>query len=152
MTRISLEEGNYGLFFISAATNTWVIDLGATDPSPVKSFQVANGTPMPILGSINISFSSTLMLSFVLLAPNLSNNILSISKITIYLNCFVTFYSTHCVFQDNLTKTTIGNGKERRGIYYLEGTRELQPKSDHILQVTRETSYRENKFYYGTVD
>ena len=44
------------------------------------------------------------------------------------------------MFQDNLTKMTIGIGKERGGLYYLEGTRELQPKSDHILQVTVETS------------
>ena len=37
----------------------------------------------------------------------------------------------------------IGIGKERGGLYYLEGTRELQPKSDCILQVTRETSNKE---------
>ena len=49
MTQVSLEEGNSGLFFISAPTNTWVIDSEATDhmtsspsllnsliPSPVK--------------------------------------------------------------------------------------------------------------------
>ena len=156
VTQVSLEEGNSGLFFISASTNTWVIDSRAIDhmtsnpsllnsliPSHVKSVQVANGTPMPISGSRNVSFSSTLSLSFVLLAPNLSNNLLSISKITKNLNCSVTFHATHCVFQDNLTKTTISIGKERGGLYYLEGTRELQPKSDHILQVTREMSNRE---------
>ena len=95
MTRVSLEEGNSDLFFISDATNTWVIDSGAIDhmtsnpsllnsliPSPDKSLQVANGTPMPISGFRNVSFSSTLPLPFVLLAPNLSNNLLSISKIT----------------------------------------------------------------------
>ena len=95
VTRVSLKEGNSNLFFISAATNTWVIDSGATDhmnsnpsllnsliPSPVKSVQVDNGTPMPISGSRNVSFSSTLPLSSVLLAPNLSNNLHSISKIT----------------------------------------------------------------------
>ena len=152
MTRVSLEEGNSCLFFISTATNTWVIDSGATNhitsnpsllnsliPSHVKSVQVDNGTPMPISGSRNVSFSSTLPLSSVLLTPNLSNDLLSISKITKNLNCSVTFHSTHCVFQDNLTKTTIGIGKEREGLYYLEGTRELQPKSDRILQVTRKT-------------
>ena len=26
VTRVSLEEGTFGLFFIFAATNTWVID------------------------------------------------------------------------------------------------------------------------------
>ena len=34
-------------------------------------------------------------------------------------------------------------GKEREGLYYLECTRELQQKSDLILQVTRETFDRE---------
>ena len=81
--------------------------LNSLIPSPVKSVQVANGTPMPISGFENVSFSSTLLLSSVLLAPNLSNNLLSISKITKNLNCYVTFHSTHCVFQDNLTKTRL---------------------------------------------
>ena len=61
VTQVSLEEGNSGMFFIYDTTNTWIIDSGATDhmtsnpsllnsliPSPVKSVQVANGTPMPI--------------------------------------------------------------------------------------------------------
>ena len=47
------------------------------------------------------------------------------------------------MFHDNLTKKMIGIGKERGGLYYMEGTRELQPKSGRILQVTRETSDRE---------
>ena len=98
---------------------------------------------MSISRSGNVSFSSTLSLSSILLAPNLSNNLLSINKITKNLNCSVTFHFTHCVFQDNLMKKTIGISKERGGLYYLEGTRELQPKFDRILQVTRETSDRE---------
>ena len=98
---------------------------------------------MPISGSRNVSFSSTNPLSSVLPAPNLSNNLLSISQITKNLNCSVTIHSSHCVFQNNLTKTTIGMGKEGGGLYYLEETRELQPKSDLIQEVTRETSDKE---------
>ena len=159
MTRVSLEEGTFGLFFIYAATNTWVIDLGATDhmirnhsllnsliSSPVKSVQVSNGTPMPILGFGSVSCSSTLSLSSALLALNLSNNLISISKITKNMNCSVTFHSTHCVFQDNLTKTTIHIGKKKGGLYYLEGTRELQPKSDRIIP--RGTSNREKILFW----
>lgn len=109
VTRVSQEEGNFGLVVFSATTNTWNIDSRATDhmtsnaslfdsliPSHVKSVQVANGTSMPISGSGNVSPSSSLPLSSVLLAPNLSNNLLSISKITKNLNCSVTFNSTHC--------------------------------------------------------
>jgi transposase InsO family protein len=155
VTRASPKEGNSGLAFISAATNTWVIDSGATDhmtsysslidsliPSPIKSVQVANGTPMPISGYGNVSLSSSLPLSSVLHAPNLSNNLLSISKITKNLNCSVTFHSSHCVFQDNLTKMTIGVGRERGGLYYLEGAEGLQQKKDQVLQVTQESSDR----------
>ena len=71
--------------------------LNSLIPSHVKSVHVANGTPMPISRFRNVSFSSTLSLSYVLLAPNISNNLLSISKITKNLNCSVTFHSTHCV-------------------------------------------------------
>ena len=52
---------------------------------------------MSILGVGNVSLSPTLSMSFVLLAPNLSNSPLSISKITKHLNCSITFNSTHCV-------------------------------------------------------
>ena len=68
--------------------------LNSLIPSHVKSIHVANGTPMLISGSKNVSFSSTLPLSSVLLTPNLSSNLLSISKITKNLKCFVTFHST----------------------------------------------------------
>ena len=111
-------------------------------PSLVKSVQVANGTPMPISGIKNVSLSPTLSMSSVLLAPSLSNSLLSISKITKHLNCSVTFYSTYCVFQDNLTKITIGIAKKRRGLYHFEGARELQSKSNYVFQVARETSNR----------
>ena len=81
--------------FIFDAFNTWVIDSGVTDhmishsslfdslrPSLVKFVQVANGTPMSISRVGNVSLSPTLSMSSVLLAPSLSNSLLSISKIT----------------------------------------------------------------------
>ena len=52
--------------------------------------------------------------------PNLSNNLLSIHKITQYLNCAVTFFPPHCVFQDLATGKTIGLAKEQGGLYYLQ--------------------------------
>ena len=85
---------------IQGATNHMTSHSSLFNPlmsSPVKSVQVANGTPMPISGDRNVSLSITFSMSFVLLAPSLSNSIVSISKITKYLNCSVTFHSTHCV-------------------------------------------------------
>lgn len=49
---------------------------------------------------------------FILLTLNLSNNLLSINKITKNLDCSITFNFAHCVFQDNQTKMTIGIGRE----------------------------------------
>ncbi|RVW88049.1 hypothetical protein CK203_044448 [Vitis vinifera] len=89
--------------------------LDSLMPLSIKSVQVANGTPMSILGVGNVSLSPRLLMSFVLLVPSLSNGLLSVSKITKHLNCFVTFNSTHHVFHDNLMKMTIDIDKEREG-------------------------------------
>lgn len=89
--------------------------------SYVKSIQVANGAPMLIIEAGNASLSPTLHI-FALLAPTLFNNLLYISYIAKHLNYFVIFYSTHYVFQDNLTKRLISIVKER-GLYYLEEAR-----------------------------
>lgn len=65
-------------------------------------------------------------MSSVLLAPTLSNNLLSISRITKHLDCSVIFSPSRCVFQDNRTKKTIGTGRERGGLYFFPGAGELQ--------------------------
>ncbi|RVW27693.1 hypothetical protein CK203_106718 [Vitis vinifera] len=100
-----------------------LLRIGFLDYLLKKSAQVANETPMLISGAKNVSLSPTLSMSFVLLAPSLSNSVLSISKITKHLSCFVTFHSTHCVFRDSFMKMTIGIGKETGGLYYLEGAK-----------------------------
>ena len=47
---------------------------------------------------------------------------------------------------------TIGIDKERGGLYYLKGAKELQFESDRVFKVARETSDREKKFFYSIVD
>ena len=42
-----------------------------------------------------------------------------------------------------ILRRSIDIGKERGGIYYLEGARELQSKSNSVIQVARETFDRE---------
>lgn len=108
------QEGNSVSVFMSFAFDIWFIDLGAIDhmigntvilesqTRPfVKSIQAANKTPMPILGVGNVSLSLISFLSSILLAPIHKNNLISISQLTKNLDCFITFYSTHCVFHDN---------------------------------------------------
>ena len=52
--------------------------------------------------------------------PDFLVNLLSISAITKVLNCFVTFFSFHCIFQDLQTERRISLGREyRHGVYML---------------------------------
>ena len=81
---------------------------------------VANGSHTPVTGCGNIQLQSSLHLSNVLHVPKVSNNLLSIHKITKDLNCDVTFFHYHCVFQDLVTGRTIGIAKEQGGLYYLQ--------------------------------
>nr|KYP73851.1 Retrovirus-related Pol polyprotein from transposon TNT 1-94 [Cajanus cajan] len=81
---------------------------------------VANGQGVPICGSGNIILESSIVLKDVLHVPQLANNLISVQKLTKDLNCSVTFFSTHCVFQDLATRKTILTAKEQSGLYLLE--------------------------------
>jgi Integrase core domain len=80
---------------------------------------VANGSQIPIdqIGTTNILSNN---ISGVLYLPNFTSNLLSVSKITKELNCNVIFSPTNVVFQDIVTKRTIGEGKLDNGLYYLD--------------------------------
>ena len=115
----------------------WIIDSGATDHmtgmasifssytvcSGRDKIRVADGTFSSIAGKGTISASPNITLSSVLHAPKLSNNLLSVSNITKTLNCSVTFFPSHCVFQDLDTGKTIGSGREDNGLYLLDSSR-----------------------------
>ena len=64
-------------------------------------------------------YSSTLPLEIVLFVHNFSVNLPSISKITNDLNCCITFFPIHCVFQDLQMIKRIDGGYEANGAYYL---------------------------------
>ena len=73
---------------------------------------IANGTHVPIHERGNVSLLSSLSLKDVLYVPKLSNNLISIRKLTHDLNCSITFFPTHCTFQDLATGKLIGVVKE----------------------------------------
>ena len=82
------------------------------------------------LGTTHLS--PDMSLSFVLFVPQFSFSLLFINKITRSLNCFVTFYSSHCVLKDLKTKRKIGTGHEAGELYYFDfdsPTRALQTSS-----------------------
>lgn len=79
----------------------------------IQSFSTIAG-----VGSIPISKSLTL--HNVLHVPNLSCNLLSISKLTHDLNCLAIFYSSTCKFQEVSLGRMIGSTKEIDGLYFFE--------------------------------
>ena len=52
--------------------------------------------------------------------PQLSFNLIFVSKLTRTLNCSLSFFPNYCLIQDLLTKRIIGRGPESRGLYILE--------------------------------
>ena len=63
-------------------------------------------------------------LKSVLHVPKLTYNLLSVSKLTKDLNCVVTFFSSHCEFQDRSSGKMIGIAEKKDGLYYLLGARD----------------------------
>ena len=81
------------------------------------NMKVADGTFSSIIGQ-GIASITPLTSQNVLHVPNLSYDLLSVSKITKDLDCFVTFTPSHYVFQDQITRM-IGHGERKGGLYYL---------------------------------
>lgn len=112
----------------------WIIDSGASDHmtncsklfsiySPCaghKKVKIVYGTFSTIAGVGSIPISKTLTLHNVLHVPNLSCNLLSISKLTQDLNCLAIFDSSTCKFQELSSGRMIGSSKEVDGLYLFE--------------------------------
>jgi len=108
--------------------DSWVLD-STTDHITLSSsllesyvslfgnhFTVVNEICIPISGRGNVSLLPPLSLKDVFYVPKLSNNLISIQKLTDDLNCFVTF-PTHCVSYDLATGRTIRTIKEKGRLY-----------------------------------
>ena len=52
--------------------------------------------------------------------PQLSFNLIFVSKLTHILNCSISFFPNYCLIQDLSTKQIIGGGRESGGLYILE--------------------------------
>ena len=61
-------------------------------------------------------------LTSVLRLPNFSFNLMSVSRLTRTLKCYISFFPDFCLFQDLMTKQIIGRGRESRGLYILDPT------------------------------
>ncbi|XP_071933922.1 uncharacterized protein [Coffea arabica] len=98
VSRASSQEGIFGLSVISAHPSTWIIDSGATDHMTSNSSIIDSLTSPPVksVQVANGNFTPIIAAGNVSLSPKFSMS------------------------SDNLTKMTIGIGKERDGLYYWE--------------------------------
>ena len=130
------ESGNPNKCLVSSSSSKWVIDFGATyhmtgnssllftfqsQPSP-SNVTLADGSHSCVLGSGIIVPTPSIPLTSVLSLPNFSFNLMSISKLTRALKCYILFFPDFCLLQDLMTKQIIGRGRESRGLYILDPT------------------------------
>ena len=113
----------------------WIVDSGASDHmignatlfhtySPSSGnfmVRIADGSLSKMAGIGSVAITDDLILKSVLFVPNLTCNLLSISKLTKNLSCVTNFFSNHCEFQDLESGKMIGNAKECAGLYLLKG-------------------------------
>ena len=131
-----VESGNPNKCLASSSSSKWVIDYGASyhmtgnyslfstfqsQPSP-SIVTLADGSQSCVLGSGTIVPTSSNPLTSVLSLPNFSFNLMSVSKLTRALKCYISFFPDFCLFQDLMTKQIIGGGRESRGLYILDPT------------------------------
>lgn len=117
-----------------ASSNKWVIDSGATNhmtgnpnifssfrphkaPSPVT---VADGSTCNSVGYGTVKPTSIITLSSVLSLPKLAFNLISVSKVTRDLNCWISFFPDYCLFRDLVTNQVIGKGHLSGDLYILD--------------------------------
>ena len=76
-----------------------------------------DGTQVQATQSGLLKLSDKIVLENVLFVPNLNCTLLSVAKLLKQTGCLAMFTDTLCIFQDRFTRTLIGAGKERDGIY-----------------------------------
>ena len=88
----------------------------------MSAINLPNGETARVSHTGNISLSPNLQLNNVLCVPSFNLNLMSISKLTNNLNCYVTFYPDSCVMQDLATGKMIGSGEQFGGLYHISSS------------------------------
>ena len=111
----------------SGATSHMTSDTEVVDQPALyfgnERVMVGNGQSLAIshTGSISSRIpSSSLLLSNVLVVPDIKKNLISISQLTKDNNCLVTFSSSGFTIQDQVTRTVLGVGRCENGLYVLD--------------------------------
>lgn len=113
-------------------SNTWIIDSGATNHMTGnrdalryvrKISEVMIGLPdgdqVSACMEGNVELDNCLTLKNVLYVPNLKCDLLSLSQLLDDGNYLVQITNHLCIIQDQFSKTVIGVGKRRGGLYYF---------------------------------
>ncbi|XP_019457632.1 PREDICTED: uncharacterized protein LOC109358022 [Lupinus angustifolius] len=85
-----------------------------------NSLVVGNGEKLEIVGT-GSSKQNSISLHDVLYVPNITKNLLSVSKLVVYNNIVVEFDAKSCFVKDKLTWKAILIGKLKNGLYQLSG-------------------------------
>ena len=100
-------------------SNSSLFSTFQSQPS-TSTFTLANRSQSCVLGSCTIFPTPSLPLSSVLSLPNFSFNLMSVSKLTRSLKCYISFFPDFFLFQDLMTKQIISRGRESKGLYILD--------------------------------
>ncbi|CAL1398262.1 unnamed protein product [Linum trigynum] len=98
--------------------------------SPVR---IPNGKCIPVEGIGSVVLNSQLTLHRVLHVPQFKCNLLSVSRLIRDNNVALFFLGNVCVIQDSHSKTVIGLGRLRDGLFYLSRDEKLQKRGDSTL-------------------
>ena len=114
----------------------YILESIVTIPPCPISF--ADGSVVYATKSGKLSLSEKLNLENVLFVPNLTCTLLSVAKILKQTGCFAMFTDTLCILQDRFTRTLIGAGEVRNGVYvYRDVTvvrsNRVRAAEDHAL-------------------
>ena len=77
------------------------------------SVKITDGTYSLVLGNGVVQATPSLTLTDILYVPRFLVSLLSISQFTKHNNCKITFFLSHCVFQDQSTRKRSGLGHDR---------------------------------------
>ena len=102
-------------------SNSSIFSTFQSQPS-LPTVTLADGSHSCVLGSDTIVPTSSIPLTSILSLPNFSFSLMSVSKLTRGLKCYISFFHDFCLFHDLMTKQIIGRGHESGGLYILDPT------------------------------
>ena len=112
----------------------WILDIGAThhvigtfshlcEPRRINGCQVGllDGSTTDATHEGDVILPKNLKITNVLFMPNLDCNLIYVPQLLDSANCIVQFSKTLCVFQHRRTRTLIGAGERKDGIFFSRG-------------------------------